>query len=144
MENVGIFYGHLEHITAIWYILWPFGNLVAIWYIFHRFGILYETKLATLMYIGRTESFCSKTCHTFLVKNAPSLWRHDVMTTWALFHEKGVSTRFVFLRPQKMANLLTTPFLIDIPSVAKWLTKYLYIIKNSKKLTHVMCLKLNA
>jgi hypothetical protein len=33
MENVGIFYGHLENITAIWYILWPFGNLVAIWYI---------------------------------------------------------------------------------------------------------------
>jgi hypothetical protein len=30
----------LEYITAIWYILWPFGNFVAIWYIFNRFGIL--------------------------------------------------------------------------------------------------------
>jgi hypothetical protein len=33
-------FGHLEYITAIWYILWPFGNLVAIWYIFPRFGNL--------------------------------------------------------------------------------------------------------
>jgi hypothetical protein len=42
MENVGIFFGHLEYryITAIWYILRPFGNVVAIWYIFSRFGIL--------------------------------------------------------------------------------------------------------
>jgi hypothetical protein len=29
MENVGIFYGHSEYFTAIWYILWPFENLVA-------------------------------------------------------------------------------------------------------------------
>jgi hypothetical protein len=32
MENVGIFYGHLEYFTAIWYIFKPFdivlGNLV--------------------------------------------------------------------------------------------------------------------
>jgi hypothetical protein len=27
MEKVGIFYGGLEYITVIWYILWPFGNL---------------------------------------------------------------------------------------------------------------------
>jgi hypothetical protein len=25
MENVGIFYGHLEYVLAIWYILWTFG-----------------------------------------------------------------------------------------------------------------------
>jgi hypothetical protein len=25
MENVVIFYDHLEHFTAIWYNLWPFG-----------------------------------------------------------------------------------------------------------------------
>jgi hypothetical protein len=35
-----MFFGHLEHFTAIWYILWPIGNLVVIWYIFPRFGIL--------------------------------------------------------------------------------------------------------
>jgi hypothetical protein len=29
MENVGIFTAHLEYITAIWYILCLFGNLVA-------------------------------------------------------------------------------------------------------------------
>jgi hypothetical protein len=27
MEKVCILYGHLEYITAIWYILWPFVNL---------------------------------------------------------------------------------------------------------------------
>jgi hypothetical protein len=31
MENVGVFYDHLEYFTAIWYNLWPF---VAFWYIF--------------------------------------------------------------------------------------------------------------
>jgi hypothetical protein len=30
--------------SAIWYILWPFGNLVAIWYNFPRFGILCHVK----------------------------------------------------------------------------------------------------
>jgi hypothetical protein len=30
MKKVGIFYGNLEFITAIWYILRTFGNLVAI------------------------------------------------------------------------------------------------------------------
>jgi hypothetical protein len=50
MENVGIFYGHMEHITAIWNISWPFDNLVVIWYIFPRFSI--KANLATLlMYI---------------------------------------------------------------------------------------------
>jgi hypothetical protein len=32
MENVGIFYGHMEFYMAMCYILWPFGNLVVIWY----------------------------------------------------------------------------------------------------------------
>jgi hypothetical protein len=31
MENAGIFYGHLEYFTVIWYILLPFGNVVVIW-----------------------------------------------------------------------------------------------------------------
>jgi hypothetical protein len=25
-KKVGILYGHLDYITAVWYILWPFGN----------------------------------------------------------------------------------------------------------------------
>jgi hypothetical protein len=44
MENAGIFYGHLEYFTAIWHILWPFGNVVVIWYIFPRFGIVRQEK----------------------------------------------------------------------------------------------------
>jgi hypothetical protein len=44
MEKVGIFYRYLEYITAIWHILWPFGNLATIWYIIHCFGILCREK----------------------------------------------------------------------------------------------------
>jgi hypothetical protein len=33
MENVGIFYRHLEYFTANLNILWPFDNVVVIWYI---------------------------------------------------------------------------------------------------------------
>jgi hypothetical protein len=39
-KKVGILYGPLEYISAIWYILWQFGNLVAVWYISPRYGIL--------------------------------------------------------------------------------------------------------
>jgi hypothetical protein len=42
MENISTFYSHLEYIMAIWYILWPLGNLVAVWYIFSRLGKLYQ------------------------------------------------------------------------------------------------------
>jgi hypothetical protein len=28
MEEVGVFYGHLVYITAIWYILWLFGMFI--------------------------------------------------------------------------------------------------------------------
>jgi hypothetical protein len=49
-------YVRLEYITTIWYVLWPFGNLLAIWYIFPRFGILCQYKScnpALGYYIGR-------------------------------------------------------------------------------------------
>jgi hypothetical protein len=42
--NAGIFYGYLEYFTVIWYILWPFGNVVVICYIFHRLGILCQEE----------------------------------------------------------------------------------------------------
>jgi hypothetical protein len=38
------FYGHLNYFMVIWYILWPFGNVVVIWYIFLRFGIMCHEK----------------------------------------------------------------------------------------------------
>jgi hypothetical protein len=44
MENAGIFYGHLEYFTVIWYILHPFVNVVIIWYIFPCFGTLCQEK----------------------------------------------------------------------------------------------------
>jgi hypothetical protein len=41
---VYLFFALWDYISAIWYILWPFGNLVAIWYISPRFGILCQDK----------------------------------------------------------------------------------------------------
>jgi hypothetical protein len=42
-NTFGIFYGiYLEY---IWYIFWPFGNLVVLWYIFPRFGTLCQETL---------------------------------------------------------------------------------------------------
>jgi hypothetical protein len=45
MEDDGIFYGHLVHLTVFCYILWSFGNLGSgnLVYFF-RFGILYQEK----------------------------------------------------------------------------------------------------
>jgi hypothetical protein len=40
----GIFYGHLEYISAICYILWSLGNIVVIWYIFLCLGALCQEK----------------------------------------------------------------------------------------------------
>jgi hypothetical protein len=44
LETVGTFYGHLNYVITVCYILWLFGNLVAIWLNFHRFGILCHKK----------------------------------------------------------------------------------------------------
>jgi hypothetical protein len=44
MENADDCYGHTEYFTVIWYILWPFCNVVVIWFIFPRFGILCQEK----------------------------------------------------------------------------------------------------
>jgi hypothetical protein len=50
MENVGIFYGHFEYFTDIWYccghlvMLWSFGNVVVNCYIFPRFVFLCQEK----------------------------------------------------------------------------------------------------
>jgi hypothetical protein len=44
MEKVCIFCGHLEYITAMWCIFWPFGKLVSIWYIFPVFGKVRQEK----------------------------------------------------------------------------------------------------
>jgi hypothetical protein len=39
-----VIFGHFEYKTAIWYIIWPFGNSVVIWYIFQSFGKLRREK----------------------------------------------------------------------------------------------------
>jgi hypothetical protein len=44
LGKVGIFFGHLDYISAILYILRPFCNLVVIWYISPSFGILCQEK----------------------------------------------------------------------------------------------------
>jgi hypothetical protein len=52
MEKAGIFYGHLAFFTVIWFIYWPFGNVVVIWYIFLCFVLFFCAKknLATLFF----------------------------------------------------------------------------------------------
>jgi hypothetical protein len=44
MENAAIVYGQLDYFTVIWYILWPFGNVVVFWYISPRLGIFFQDK----------------------------------------------------------------------------------------------------
>jgi hypothetical protein len=41
----GIFYGHLLYFTDIYYILWPFGNVVVIWHIFPPFWYIASRKI---------------------------------------------------------------------------------------------------
>jgi hypothetical protein len=48
MEKASIFCIHLIYITAIWYMLWPFVNLVAIWYISPVWVYCGKNNLATL------------------------------------------------------------------------------------------------
>jgi hypothetical protein len=50
LEDVDIFYCHLEYFTAIWHILWPFGKVVVIWYVYFTPVLAYCVKknLATL------------------------------------------------------------------------------------------------
>jgi hypothetical protein len=52
MKNVVIIYGHLEYITVIWHILWPFVNLLVIWYTFPSFGLLYHEKSGNPVKVG--------------------------------------------------------------------------------------------
>jgi hypothetical protein len=44
LENVDIFYGHLEYFIAIWDILWPFGTKCAHLVHFSWFGIMHQEK----------------------------------------------------------------------------------------------------
>jgi hypothetical protein len=65
MENAGVFCRHFKYFTVIWYILWPFGNVVVIWYILPRFGKFCQERsgipaatvhrLCRTMYIGIAE-----------------------------------------------------------------------------------------
>jgi hypothetical protein len=45
MVNVGIFYDHLEYITAIWYNVWPFGIVCGHLVYFSRFGMFGPRKI---------------------------------------------------------------------------------------------------
>jgi hypothetical protein len=56
MENVGMFYDHLEYFMDVWYILWAFGifhghlvKFVVIWYIFQFWYVWSKTNLASLL-----------------------------------------------------------------------------------------------
>jgi hypothetical protein len=74
IENVGIFYGHLQYFTAIWNILWPLGNVMngnlvyfsPFWYIVSRkirqpwfSGKVYPVKISSVQPISYRLRFCS-------------------------------------------------------------------------------------
>jgi hypothetical protein len=45
MDNVVIFYSHLEHFMAMWYNLWPFGTVCGHLVHFFRFGMFGSRKI---------------------------------------------------------------------------------------------------
>jgi hypothetical protein len=45
MENVGMFYDHLEYFTAIWYNLWTFGIICGHLVYISRFGMFGPRKI---------------------------------------------------------------------------------------------------
>jgi hypothetical protein len=49
IENAGLFYGHLEYFTLIWYIIWQFVNIVVIWHISPILVYCVKKNLATLV-----------------------------------------------------------------------------------------------
>jgi hypothetical protein len=57
IENVVIYYDHLEYLTVIWYNLQPFGVVCGYLEYFIRYGMFRPRKnLATLMYIPTHEA----------------------------------------------------------------------------------------
>jgi hypothetical protein len=90
-KKVGIFFGLLEYITAIWYILLPFGNLVALFVYFHPSVLVYcvEENLATLKRISKNvETVCPTGNRNFF------------------FGAEGMSTREPILRPRFTTQLV--------------------------------------
>jgi hypothetical protein len=58
----------LVYFMVIWYILWPFDNVVVIWYIFHRFGIFWQEKS------GNSEPQCFCLYQKFSETEVMNLW----------------------------------------------------------------------
>jgi hypothetical protein len=44
LRSFGVFYGHLEYFTVIWYILRPFGKFCDYLANFPQFGLFYQEK----------------------------------------------------------------------------------------------------
>jgi hypothetical protein len=51
MENLGIFYVHLEDLRAFWYILWPFGTFCGYLVYFSPFWYVLQSGKPGFMYI---------------------------------------------------------------------------------------------
>jgi hypothetical protein len=49
IENVGLFYDHLEYFTVIWYNFWPFGTVCGHFVYFSNLVCLDQENLATLI-----------------------------------------------------------------------------------------------
>jgi hypothetical protein len=94
MENVGIFYGHWEPFTALWYILWQFG-ILHMWSFSIFFPILVwcaKINLATLARLRFQNHICHLSSDVDRLKDfAGLIWggsgRHEPIlgSIWQLF-----------------------------------------------------------
>jgi hypothetical protein len=131
MENVGIFYAHLEYIMAILCILWSFGNFVVILLIFPVLVHCVKKNLATLIgnwnflvfFFARSET--TKWNAFFLsilhiqdkwprpVSACHHLTCHLLKTSWSLFSQFSSFAReiteFLLSKAQPKHALVTPP-----------------------------------
>jgi hypothetical protein len=90
--------------SAILYILWPFGNMVEIWYIFPCFGIFYQQKSgnhgAEAIFLQTAPTFFRRIClakkklGNFLIRLATATKLPD-----GIFHEPKVRIWVYFRGP---------------------------------------------
>jgi hypothetical protein len=110
---VCIFYGHLEYLTAIGYMLRPFGNFLDIWYIFPRFGILCQEKS------GNPGRWCS--VYVLLaIKFSGQTWPENWLKRRWKFRVKNVG-ELIFCAEEGMAHMYVGKM---IKSIKNWKNRH--------------------
>jgi hypothetical protein len=101
LENVDIFYGHMEYFTDIWDILWLCVHFVFIWYIFPVLVSCTKKNLATLyfcrlwlcyFFVWRSEGICTTTNRITADRHERTLTYFSLLMDvcalfWKFFHK---------------------------------------------------------